>query len=61
VNKKKIVAETVFTAVQGVPIETVSEFKYLVRIVHDKDDDWPSVIRNLRRRARATWGRLASW
>ena len=55
VNKKKI-AETIFY-VQGVPIETVSEFKYLGRVVKNDDDDWPAVNQNVKK-ATATWGRI---
>ena len=53
---KETVAGTVFH-VQGVPIETVSEFKYLGRVVKNNDDDWPAVNQNLKK-ATATWGRI---
>ena len=42
----------------GVPIESVSEFKYLGRILTASDDDWLAVVRNLRK-ARRSWGRLS--
>jgi exonuclease III len=53
---KKTVAETVFT-VEGIPIETVTDFKYLGRVVNNSDGDGPTVHRSLQR-ARATWGRI---
>ncbi len=53
---RRIVEETVFT-VQGIPIETVSEFQYLGRIVTNNDDDSAAVNRNLTR-ARQKWGRI---
>ena len=40
------------------PIETVTQFKYLGRIMTAGDDDWPSVAGNLVK-ARKSWGRLA--
>ena len=43
--------------VYGAPIESVSEFKYLGRILTVTDDDWSAVIENLRK-ARRSWGRL---
>ena len=55
VNKETI-AETVFY-VQGVPIEIVSEFKYLGRVVKNNDDDWSAVNQNVKK-ATATWGRV---
>ena len=33
----------------GAPIELMSEFKYIGRILTAKDDDWPEVIGYLRR------------
>ena len=41
----------------GVPIKSVSEFKYLGRILMATDKDWPAVVRNLGK-ARRSWGRL---
>jgi hypothetical protein len=55
VNKETI-AETVFY-VQGVPIEIVSEFKYLGRVIKNNDDDWSAVNQNVKK-ATATWGRV---
>ena len=42
----------------GKPIEAVSSFKYLVRIMTAGDDDWPVVAGNLVK-ARKSWGRPA--
>ena len=42
----------------GAPIESVSEFKYLGRILTETDDDWPSVVGNLRK-AKQSWGRVS--
>ena len=42
----------------GAPIESVSEFKYLGRILTATDDDWTAVVGNLRK-ARRSWGRLS--
>ena len=42
----------------GAPIESVSEFKYLGRILTATDDDWPAVAGNLSK-AKRSWGRLA--
>ena len=53
---KKTVKETVFT-VNGIPIETVKEFKYLGRVVKNNDDDWPAVNQNIKR-ARIAWGKI---
>ena len=40
------------------PIESVTEFKYLGRILTATDDDWTEVVGNLGR-ARRRWGRLS--
>ena len=40
------------------PIETVTNFKYLGRVMTAGDDDWPSVAGNLVK-ARTSWGRIA--
>ena len=42
----------------GVPIESVTEFKYLGRILTATEDDWPAVVVNLGK-ARRSWGRLS--
>ena len=42
----------------GAPINRVSEFKYLGRILTAADDDWPEMVGNLRK-ARKIWGRLS--
>jgi len=54
---QKTAKEVVFT-VNGSPIKTVREFKYLGRILEDCDNDLPAVERNLMR-ARQKWGRIA--
>ena len=41
----------------GKPIEAVSSFKYLGRIMTAGDNDWPAVVVNLVK-ARKIWGRL---
>ena len=42
----------------GKPMEAVSEFRYLRRILTATDNDWPEVAGNIRK-ARVIWGRLA--
>ena len=42
----------------GKPMETVTEFRYLGRILTATDDDWPAVAGNIKK-ARRSWGRLA--
>ena len=42
----------------GLPIESVTEFKYLGRILTATDDDWPAVVRTLGK-SRRSWGRLS--
>ena len=47
----------------GRPLTAVSAFKYMVRVLSASDDDWPAVIRNLRR-ARQKWAclsRMLGW
>ena len=39
-------------------MQSVTEFRYLGRILTSTDDDWPAVARNLQK-VRVTWGRLA--
>ena len=39
-------------------MQSVTEFRYLGRILTNTDDDWPAVARNLQK-ARVIWGRLA--
>ena len=41
----------------GKPIEAVSEFRYLRRLLTATGDDWPAVAGNIRK-ARVSWGRL---
>ena len=43
----------------GKNMRAVTEFWYLGRVMTNTDDDWPAVAGNLRK-ARVTWGRLAS-
>ena len=42
----------------GAPIESVTEFKYLGRILTATDDNWPAVVGNLGK-ARRSWGCLS--
>ena len=42
----------------GTKMRTVTEFKYLGRVLTNTDYDWPAVAGNIRK-ARASWGRLA--
>ena len=42
----------------GTPLETVSTFKYLGRVMTVGDDDWPAVAGNLVK-AWKSWGRLS--
>ena len=51
------ITERAFDA-YGKPLETVSTFKYLGRVMTAGDDDWPEVAGNLVK-ARKSWGRLA--
>ena len=49
--------EVLFTAC-GVPLESVSSFKYLGRILTSTDDDWPALYKNLAK-ARKRWGMVS--
>ena len=42
----------------GEPMEAVSEFRYLGKLLTATDDDWPEVAGNIKK-ARRRWGRLA--
>ena len=42
----------------GKHMKTVTEFRYLGRVLTATDDDWPAVAGNIRK-ARVSWGRLA--
>ena len=42
----------------GKPMEAVSEFQSLGRLLTATDDDWPAVAGNIRK-SRVSWGRLA--
>ena len=46
----------------GKPMEAVSEFRYLGRLLTSTDDDWSALAGNIRK-ARVSWGSLArvSW
>ena len=37
--------------------EGLDSFKYLEQVLHQTDDDWPAVLRNIRR-ATQFWGRI---
>ena len=50
-------SEWVFEAYRA-PIESVTEFKYLGRILTATDDNWLAVVGNLRK-VRRSWGRLS--
>ena len=43
--------------VYGSPLSQVTSFKYLGQFLTAEDDDWPEVVRNLRRN-RQKWERL---
>jgi hypothetical protein len=55
-RNEKLAKETVFTVFDE-PIETVTEFKYLGRIVNDRDDDKPTIMHNLKK-AGKVWGNI---
>ena len=42
----------------GTPLENVTEFKYLGRVITPRDYDWPAVAGNLQK-ARKSWGRMS--
>ena len=42
----------------GKPMEAVSEFRYLGRLMTATDDDWPAVAGNIKK-AQGSWGSLA--
>ena len=42
----------------GAPLENVTVFKYLGRVMMEVDDDWPEVLGNLQK-VRRRWGRLS--
>jgi hypothetical protein len=56
IENERLAQDTIFT-VFGEKIETVTEFKYLGRIVTDTDDDIPTVINNLNKAGNA-WGQI---
>ena len=41
----------------GFPLSQVTSFKYLEKFLTAEDDEWPAVVRNLRR-TRKKWERL---
>ena len=63
-NQRRLAAEEVKTTSEkafhayGDKMREVMEFRYLGRVMTNKDDDWPAVAGNLRK-ARVSWGRLA--
>ena len=44
-----------FFEAYGAPLENVTEFRYLVRVMTAVDDYWPVVIGNIQRE-RNSWG-----
>ena len=52
--------ERVFEA-YGALLKTVTEFKYLGRVLTANDDDWLAVVRNIGNlgKVRRSWGRLS--
>jgi hypothetical protein len=57
VQANKEAKSTIFL-VNGEPIETVAQFKYLGRVLAEDDDDWPAIHDNITK-ARARWGQVA--
>jgi hypothetical protein len=55
--KAQKAANKVVFMINGRPIKCVKEFKYLGRILDNKDDDRPAIIRNLKR-AWWKWGSI---
>jgi hypothetical protein len=53
---KILIQETVFT-INGAPIKSTNEFKYLGRVLERNDNDWPAVRRAIQR-GQMVWGRL---
>ena len=51
------ISERAFKA-YGEPLENVTEFRYLERVLTAGDDDWLAVVGNLVK-ARNIWGRLS--
>ena len=41
----------------GIPLEIVTSFRYLGRVILEADDDWPAVVRNLEN-VRTVWRRM---
>ena len=48
--------ESAFQA-YGIPLETVTSFKYLGRVLIAADDNWQAVVGNLKK-PQKTWARL---
>ena len=42
----------------GIPLATVTSFKYLGRVLSESDDDWPAAAKNLQRE-RQKWALLS--
>ena len=51
------ITERAFEAYDA-PLENMTAFKYMGRVMTAGDDDWPAVVGNLQR-ARKSWGRLS--
>ena len=51
------ITERAFQA-YGEPLENVTAFRYMGRVMTVGDDDWPAVVGNLQRK-RKSWGRLS--
>ena len=46
-----------FFSAYGIPLEMVTSFVYLVRVISAADDNWLEVVRNMAK-ARAVWRRM---
>ena len=55
--KKQALASNFVFTINGTPIKSTTEFKYLGRILNEKDSDQPAIMYNLQR-AREKWGRI---
>ena len=51
-------AREVVLSIRGVPLKSVSVFKYLGRPLSYTDEDWPAIYRNLSK-ARSRWARVS--
>ena len=55
-EEESVVTSWAFSA-YGRPLEMVTSFRYLRRVISAADDEWPKVIYNLEK-ARAMWRRM---